>query len=907
MKTCCRWLSGFAGLLFLCSASAPAASLIPTNAHWKYFAHGVDLGTAWRHLGFNDSTWPTGAAQLGYGDGDETTVIPSTNNSARPITVYFRRMLMLPGAVSNGVLRLLRDDGALVYINGVEVRRDNMPAGPVNANTLALAAVGGSDESTFFESAVPSSVFVPGTNVIAVEVHQNAATSSDMSFALELLADVGPPWPVVTVETIRSETREVSPFIDIPEEPAVFRITRAGPTNHSLTVGYGMSGSAESGEDYERVPGAVTIPAGAESATVEIFAKDDSIVEGTETAVLTVAPGACPECYAVGHPRSAVAYILDDEVERTPTVVNVFAIDANATEPTGSSAPDIGRFALRRSSGPLNVDVPVYFTISGSASNGVDYSRITNEITIPAGATQTFLNVLPLGDNANEGTETVVVTLEPPGCIAIHPPPPECYEVGPSNRATVFIRDAQAPTNHPPFVQLNQPQNGDTFGTPTNIVLRAFAHDAEDGDALKVEFFAGNMSLGLGTFVPTLCPSPHCPYYELTWTNVPPGNHMLTARATDSAGATRSSASVFITVGSRPTNAAPVVTILTPTNGSVFPAPSEIVIEAETRDPDGYADTVEFFADNQKIGQAQVVFVQEPTPGQPIQFEFMWTNPPPGHHVLVATTRDNVGARGISPAVHIHVGGTNTPTTNTTLIAMGSAWKYNDTGTNAGPAWRAPNFDDSHWPQGPAQLGYGDGDEATVVGFGPDHGSKFITTYFRHSFVVSNAARAVKLFGRLLEDDGAVVYLNGAEVFRHNLPAGQISNGTLAMMAMENNVVDFVAPAQLLRTGHNVVAVEMHQMSATSADLSFDLELRAEVGRRRPWLHIPPQCHDEVRTNGCRLVVEGDAPATCVVECSSNLVDWTPISTNTLWGGSFEVNDPAAVNGVRRFYRLRVD
>src|SRR5467141_1189505 len=72
------------------------------------------------------------------------------------------------------------------------------------------------------------------------------------------------------------------------------------------------------------------------------------------------------------------------------------------------------------------------------------------------------------------------------------------------------------------------------------------------------------------------------------------------------------------------------------------------------------------------------------------------------------------------------------------LVPAGSVWKYLDNGSDQGTAWVAPSFDDSAWASGPAQLGYGDGDEATVVGFGPDPNNKYITTYFRRAFTVAN-------------------------------------------------------------------------------------------------------------------------------------------------------------------------
>ena len=88
--------------------------------------------------------------------------------------------------VPQGVPTLLRDDGAVVYLNGTEVARSNLPAGAITATTFATTAVGGADESTFYPFTVSASGLVSGTNVLAVEVHQSDRTSTDISFDLEL-------------------------------------------------------------------------------------------------------------------------------------------------------------------------------------------------------------------------------------------------------------------------------------------------------------------------------------------------------------------------------------------------------------------------------------------------------------------------------------------------------------------------------------------------------------------------------------------------------------------------------------------------------------------------------------------------------------------------------------------------
>ncbi len=174
-------------------------------------------------------------------------------------------------------------------------------------------------------------------------------------------------------------------------------------------------------------------------------------------------------------------------------------------------------------------------------------------------------------------------------------------------------------------------------------------------------------------------------------------------------------------------------------------------------------------------------------------------------------------------------------------VPLGATWKYLDDGSNQGTAWRAPSFNDTSWAAGPAELGYGDGDEATVVGFGPDSGNKYTTTYFRHSFNVPDDVTFNNLALRLVRDDGAVIYLNGVEVYRSNMPGGTINFDTLSAGSVsapeESAFFDADLSAFSLLPGNNVVAAEVHQWTGGSSDISFNLELTAEFEappRRRP-------------------------------------------------------------------------
>lgn len=166
---------------------------------------------------------------------------------------------------------------------------------------------------------------------------------------------------------------------------------------------------------------------------------------------------------------------------------------------------------------------------------------------------------------------------------------------------------------------------------------------------------------------------------------------------------------------------------------------------------------------------------------------------------------------------------------NAQYAGAGGAWKYLDDGSDQGAAWQDAGFDDTSWASGPAQLGYGDGDEATVISYGSDPDNKYITCYFRNTFDVADPSRVIKLNLMLLRDDGAVVYINGNEAVRSNMPDGDITYTTPAASSIggtgETAYYDFNIGPAVLQAGTNTIAVEVHQSSAASSDVSFDLAL----------------------------------------------------------------------------------
>lgn len=172
--------------IFILGYKASAQTvLIPANAAWKYLDNGSNQDVGWRSLAYSDALWSTGAAELGYGDFPATTVVGYKN------CYYFRKAVSLTNIsqYSGFTLKIRRDDGIVVYINGVEVYRSNMPAGNIYYNTWASLGCA-DDGNTVFTVLLPASLFVNGNNVVAAEVHNSSPNSSDLTYELQLIGNI---------------------------------------------------------------------------------------------------------------------------------------------------------------------------------------------------------------------------------------------------------------------------------------------------------------------------------------------------------------------------------------------------------------------------------------------------------------------------------------------------------------------------------------------------------------------------------------------------------------------------------------------------------------------------------------------------------------------------------------------
>lgn len=595
--------------------------IINSNASWKYLDNGTNQGTSWRSLSFSDGAWKTGNAELGYGDGGETTVVsygPSSTN--KYITTYFRKVINITNVsqYTSFNLGLLRDDGAVVYVNGVEVARSNMPTGTISYTTLASNAIDGTGETTFHNFQIPASRFVSGNNIIAVEIHQSSGSSSDISFSLTLKGNI--PLPTMACSSTGSILLERWYNVS-GEHVNQFSYNTQPNDNHSPNI---FEGPVNIADNYaSRFRGYICPP-----------------VSG-----------------------SYVFWIASD---------------------------DDSELWLSTNHEPANKVKIVY--VSGW-TNSREWTKYSSQKSVSiklVANTKYYIEALHKealgGDNIAVGWQLPNGTLERPI---------------PGNRLSPFE------------------VSPNTCPTPTGI-------------------YASNVTSNSAT---------------IRWDAMP-------GAETYNIQYRKSGISTWTMINSTSNT----VTI------SGLSSSTDYEVQVQT----GCISGVSYFSP-----------------------------------VLTFTTLGS----------------------SSDLILAGSVWKYLDDGSNQGTAWRTGEFlGDAFWKQGGAELGYGDGDEVTKVNYGPSATNKYITTYFRKSFNVADANAFTGLELSLIRDDGAVVYLNGVEVYRNNMPTGTIFYNTLAPTYIDGTnestyVVANISKSALV-TGNNVIAVEIHQNSPSSSDISFNLKLK---------------------------------------------------------------------------------
>lgn len=572
-------------------------------------------------------------------------------------------------------------------------------------------------------------------------------------------------------------------------------------------------------------------------------------------------------------------------------------VTIQATQPFASGPENPGVFTVFRQ-GNTNQTLNVYYEIGGSASNGVDYSEISNFVLIPGGAISNTIVITPLATpSSSAAAKTVFLQLAPSPLLNPTTGIPVNYETGVPSNATVYITGPNV-TNLPPQVAIISPTDGSVFYTPTNIMLIAKA-TVPVGAITKVEFFSGSTDLGQGSEVVMDPPGVNGvtgPVYVLDWTNPIVGADSLTAVATDNSGVSTVSSAVNISVFQGPPPP-PVfsVRIVSPPNGAVFYAPVNIPLFAYVTHPtNSYVGGVVFYDGTNVIGPGQPVSLPTPVAAAnssgsvpPFNdtnhlFSLVWSNAPVGPHVLTARATigffdNNVLLLLTSPQVDITVFPSPPPPTNappivnivaTDPVAVEgtNSWCWMGE-TNSPATWAA-------WPSAVCECFTNCGPKPatfTVHRFGETNDD--VTVNYDIGGTASNGVDYVALPGYV------------------TVPAGERA-AFITVVPVDND------PPEVIKT----VILTLDKSTNTPPDYIVGIPPRAAaiiVDRPCPGpaaTALPDKCF--------RLSTPGPDGAWFSVECSTDMNNWSPMCTNQVVNGRIDFVDPDAPGYTARYYRI---
>ena len=1008
-------------------------TIVALGSTWSYLDDGSDQGSTWRESDFDDSGWDSGAAQLGFGEGDETTVL-----TRGAITYYFRHDFTVDSAGIVGLEVILRrDDGAIVYLNGTEVVRSNMPEGEVDYQTFAMNAA--DDGQNLHSYNVSTNALINGANVLAVEVHQVNTTSSDLSFDLSVAKIVeatdpqlvrGPYLQLGTPSSMIVRWRtdgftdtklsygaapdSLDTIIEIgtlTNEHEVLITGLASATKYFYEIGNGETTFAGGDADHFFK----TSPPTGSKAPVRIWVIGDS-------GQCAIDQDGCDEAAAVmgeyldwaeenGGRMADIVLMLGDNAyndatdsETTRGLFEPFAqvlrnhvlwpVPGNhefgASDSPTQSGPYYEAFTLPKAaeaggvasgteayysydyanvhfvaldSHDTNRDAPANAQTNicpGDGSGGAMYNWLCEDL---AATTQDFIISYwhhppytkgshdsdlreDSGGRMHDMRERFVPMLEHYGADLNLTGHSHSYErsvlidghygLAGSYRRGIHAKDDRsgspdsggytkdkAPNQGAIYsvVGSSSKNQGDLFEHPIMFYQENIEGSVVidiDGTRMDAHFIrndgAVNDSYRLTKNIDSdgdgiLDDEDNCPAVS---------NEDQTDTDSDGEGDACDSDDDDDGVADED-DAYPL-----DATRSVDETPPEISVSdfaVEAKFPAGINLTPPVYRDH-------VTVSDDADPAERIAISTSPLSPLGlGGHTVTFTATDRAGNSATATAVVTVVDSTppvihapDTVTINVfttdagvfvpaTLIAKDSTWRYLDDGSDQGTAWREADFDDSGWASGPAQLGFNEGDEATLIQSG------HITYYFRQSFTVANADAIEALAIELLRDDGAVLYLNGTEIHRSNMPAGDIDYQTRASGAVGGSDESRYFPAKVaadaLRDGDNVLAVEVHQNSSSSSDVSFNLGVDSAladtdvVAAGATWRYLDDGSDQgsDWRATGFEDSAWSSGPAELGFGEGDEATAITSGHITYYFRHAFSVADPAAVNDLRLYLK----
>ena len=191
-----------------------------------------------------------------------------------------------------------------------------------------------------------------------------------------------------------------------------------------------------------------------------------------------------------------------------------------------------------------------------------------------------------------------------------------------------------------------------------------------------------------------------------------------------------------------------------------------------------------------------------------------------------------VTLKAVAPAGYTFQGWLSGTGAKKVIFDNGSDWLYYDKGSLDGKQWYATNYSTNDWSNGRAPLGFTMAGVVTEISYGGNSSNKYPTSYYRKSFTLADKPASNDVFTlNYGVDDGFVLYVNGTEVERFNMPSGNVNFNTYSTTYADKVPFDgsISIPARLLNRGNNVIAVEVHNCSAGSSDIYWDAQLSGTI------------------------------------------------------------------------------